>query len=107
MRVVKGDTVVVIAGDDRGKTGKVLRLWRRGKNSGRAIIEGVNFVTRATRQSQKNPQGGIVEKEAPIPLSNMMVWCSKCSKGVRVSTSKLADGSRARACASCGEMFSA
>ena len=107
MRVVKGDNVIVIAGDDRGKTGKVLRVWRRGKNSGRAIVEGVNFVKQAARRTQKNPQGGIVEKEAPVPLSNLMVLCAKCGKGVRVTTSRLADGRRARACAACGEMFAA
>lgn len=67
----KGDTVTVIAGDDRGKTGKVLRVFRKGKKTGRAIVEGVNFVKRAERRSQKNPQGGIVEKEAPVHLSNL------------------------------------
>ena len=106
MRIVKGDTVIVTAGDDRGKTGKVLRVWHRGRNANRAIVEGVNFVKRSTRRSQKNPQGGIVEKEAPVYLSNLMILCAKCGRGVRVSSRRLADGRRARACAVCGEMLS-
>jgi large subunit ribosomal protein L24 len=106
MRVRRGDTVLVISGDDRGKTGKVLRVFQSGKKKGRVIVEGVNFVKRATRRSQKNPQGGIAEKEDPIQLSNVMLYCSKCRKGVRVGASS--DGTKhSRVCRSCGELFAA
>ena len=70
MRIRKGDTVEVISGDDRGKKGKVLRSYPR---SDRIVIEGVNFIKRHTRPSQNNPQGGIVEREAPMHVSNVML----------------------------------
>ena len=69
MHVKKGDTVVVLAGDDRGKTGRVLKLM---PNKNRVIVEGVNFIVRHTRPSQTSPQGGRVEKEAPIHASNVV-----------------------------------
>lgn len=68
-RIRKGDTVVVLSGDDRGKEGTILKI---DPEKSRAIVEGVNFVKRHTRPTQKNPQGGIIEKEAPIHLSNLM-----------------------------------
>lgn len=70
MHVKKGDTVVVLAGDDRGKTGRVLKLM---PDKNRVIVEGVNFIVRHTRPSQTNPQGGRVEKEAPIHASNVAI----------------------------------
>lgn len=70
MHIKKGDKVHVISGDNRGKTGKVLQVWPR---SSRVIVEGVNFVKRHTKRSQQNPQGGIIEKEAPIHISNVML----------------------------------
>lgn len=70
MRIKKGDTVQVISGNERGKTGKVLMV---SPKSNRVIVEGVNFVKRHTKPSQQNPQGGIVEKEAPIHISNVML----------------------------------
>lgn len=107
MQLMKGDTVVVIAGDDRGKTGKVLRVFRSGKKQGRVVVEGVNFVKRATRRSQKNPQGGMSEKEDPIQASNVMLYCPKCRKGVRVAAATGGDRKHGRACRACGEPFSA
>jgi large subunit ribosomal protein L24 len=68
--IKKGDTVVVIAGDDKGKTGKVLLT---DPQTGRALVEGVNFVKKHMQKTQDNPQGGIVEKEAPIAISNLKV----------------------------------
>ncbi|MBD3166721.1 50S ribosomal protein L24 [bacterium] len=73
-RIRKGDTVVVLSGDDRGKEGIVLKV---DPENSRAIVEGVNFVKRHMRPTQKNPQGGIVEKEAPVHLSNLMVIGAK------------------------------
>jgi len=77
----KGDTVVVIAGKDKGKRGKVLRML--GKKD-RVVIEKVAMVKRHTKPSQKNPQGGIIEKEGSIHISNVMLWDPKAQKGTRV-----------------------
>jgi len=100
---VKGDRVIVLSGDDRGKEGVVLKV-EPSKN--RAIVEGVNFVKRHQRPTQKNPQGGIVEKEAPVHLSNLMVVCGKCNAGVKTKVIRLQDGGTARACKRCGEIIS-
>ena len=102
MKVKKGDTVVVISGNDRGKSGKVLKI---DPASSRIIVEGVNFIKKATRPSQRSQKGGVVEKEAPISVSNVLVFCPKCSKGVRVGRKALKDGRRVRFCRACGEMF--
>lgn len=67
-KIKKGDTVQVIAGDDNGKTGKVLQVV---PETGRALVEGLNFVKKHMRKTQDNPQGGVLEKEAPIHLSNL------------------------------------
>lgn len=76
----KDDMVEVIAGRDRGKKGKVLRLLPK---SGRALVEKINMVKRHVRPSQQNPGGGILEKEVPIHYSNILLVCPKCDKGVR------------------------
>jgi large subunit ribosomal protein L24 len=68
MSVKKGDLVRVIAGDDNGRTGKVLKVFPK---AGRVVVEGVNLIKRHTRPSNKNPKGGILEKEAPIHMSNV------------------------------------
>ena len=78
-RITKGDRVIVISGEDRGKEGVVLKVEPSGNH---VIVEGVNFVKRHTKPTQKSQQGGIVEKEAPINMSNLMVICSKCNAGV-------------------------
>ena len=104
MKVVKNDTVLVISGNDKGKRGKVLKVYPKTE---RVVVEGVNFIKRATRPSQKNPQGGIVEKEAPIASSNLMVVCPKCDAPSRVGRQVLKDGKRVRMCKSCGEMLTA
>ena len=98
----KGDRVIVISGEDQGKEGIVLKVDR---STDRAIVESVNFVKRHTRPTQKNPQGGIVEKEAPVNMSNLMVICGKCNVGVKTKIVTLADGSKVRACKKCGEMI--
>lgn len=103
MKVRKGDTVVVIAGNDRGKMGKVLKV---DPGTSRIIVEGIHFIKRHTRPSQRSQKGGIIEKEAPIKMSNVLVYCAKCNKGVRVGRKTLQDGRRVRFCRSCGEMFS-
>jgi len=105
MDIKRGDQVIVITGDDRGKTGKVLRVFRSGKKKGRVVVEGVNFVTRATRRSQKNPQGGMSEKEDPVDASNVMLYCPKCRTGVRLAAAPGDETRHGRACRRCGELF--
>ena len=100
--IIKGDKVIVISGEDRGKEGIVLKIE---SSTNRAIVEGINFVKRHTRPTQKNPQGGIVEKEAPLNISNLMVICNKCNAGVKTKIIRLSDGGKVRACKKCGEMI--
>ena len=101
-RIKKEDVVISVAGKDRfsRKTGKVLFV---DKAKGTAIVQGLNFVKRHTRPSQQNQKGGIIEKEAPIAISNLMPFCAKCKRGVRVGTKLLKDGTKIRICKSCGE----
>lgn len=100
MHVVKGDTVVVISGDDRGKTGRVLQVLPAKKL---VLVEGINFAKRHSKGTRQNPQGGIQEKELPIRASNVLPLCQRCGKGVRVRGLVLGDGRRVRACVTCGE----
>ena len=107
MNVRKNDTVKVIAGNAVGKQGKVLKVF---PEKDRLIIEGVNVMKRHSRPSQKNPQGGIVQREASIHLSNIMVVCPKCSKATRVGYSSVTDATsgkskKMRVCKHCNEMF--
>jgi len=107
MKIHKNDTVMVIAGNSRGKSGKVLKMFR---DEGRVIIEGVNIIKRHSKASQKNPQGGIVQKEAPISAANVMVICPKCSKPSRVGRKPVTDSATERkqmmrVCRNCEEMF--
>ena len=96
--VLKNDTVEVIAGDDRGKTGRVLAVIVE-KN--RALVEHMNMVKRHTRPTQQNQKGGIVEKEAPLHLSNLLPVCEHCKRGVRVGYRTTGDGGKERICRSC------
>ncbi len=100
MHIRKNDSVMVIAGRERGKTGKVLRVLP-GKDA--AIIERVNMIKRHTRPRGPQQPGGIVEKEASIHASNLMVMCDKCNAPVRVGRKILADGKKIRICRRCGE----
>ncbi len=93
MKVRKNDTVIVVSGNSRGKTGKVLKLFP-GKN--RVIVEGVNIMKRHTKPSQRNPQGGIVQKEAPINVSNVMVIDPKSGKPTRVGGASVIDPATGR-----------
>lgn len=98
----KNDRVMVISGEDRGKEGLVLKVF---PSSDRVIVEGINFVKRHTKPTQKSPQGGIVEKEALVNISNLMVICGKCNAGVKTNVITLADGGKVRTCKKCGEMI--
>ncbi len=93
----KGDTVVVKVGRERKKTGKVLRVIDDGS---RVIIEKLNIVKKNSKPTQANPSGGIVEKEAPMNISNVMLFCSHCNKGVRTGV-KVVKDKKVRYCKKC------
>src|SRR3972149_705457 len=97
--VRRGDVVAVIAGKEKGKRGKVLRILNK---KGRVVIERLMMVKRHTKPSQKSPQGGIIEKEGSINLSNVMLWCEKCSKPRRAGVKFNEAGGKARVCKNCG-----
>jgi large subunit ribosomal protein L24 len=101
-RVKKGDLVVILAGKDRQKRGKILRVF---PEDGRVTVEGLNLVKRHMRKTQDHPQGVILSREAPLPLSRVQPICPKCNRGVRVGFRILADGTKARVCRRCGEAF--
>jgi large subunit ribosomal protein L24 len=97
--VKKGDTVVVLSGKDSGKQGRVLRVM---PTKGKAIVERVNFTKKHTRPNpSKNQQGGILEREAPIQLSNLQVICPSCSEPARLGSHRTADGAAKRYCRKC------
>jgi large subunit ribosomal protein L24 len=97
--VKKNDTVMVVAGKDKGKTGKVLRINRK---TDRIIVEKVNMIKRHMRASQKT-KGGIMERENPIHVSNVMIYCDKCGKPVKTGTRVLENGKKSRYCKRCDE----
>jgi len=95
----RNDNVVVLAGKSKGRTGRVLRVFPA---EGRAIVEGVNFVRKHTKANpQKNIKGGILEREAPVDASNLMVVCGECQKPTRVGRRVLDDGKKVRVCRRC------
>jgi large subunit ribosomal protein L24 len=102
MRIRKNDNVRVISGNDRGKEGKVLKVF---PSSGKIIVEKVNMIKRHTRASKDLPQGGIIEKEGPINVSNVMLVCPNTGKPTRIGKDVLSDGSRARVSKKSGEML--
>jgi large subunit ribosomal protein L24 len=97
----RDDTVIVITGKSRGKTGKILKILTE-KN--RVLVEKVNLVKKHSKPSKSNPQGGIIEKEASIHISNLMYYCPKCAKPVRLGT-KVTDGKKVRFCKKCDEQI--
>lgn len=102
-KLKKNDTVMVITGKDKGKTGKVLRVLPR---EGRAIVEGLNFIKKHTRKTREDQTEGIIQKERPIRFSNLMLYCTRCSRPTRIGIDILKDGSKARKCRKCGEIIS-
>ena len=100
MHIRKSDSVLVISGRERGKTGKVLRVLPE-KDS--VIIERINIVKRHSKPRGPQQAGGIVEKEAPIPASNLMIMCDKCNAPVRIAHKVLSDGRKIRVCRRCNE----
>ena len=100
LHIKKNDSVVVLAGEDKGKTGKVLKVLVE-KN--RALVEGVNMVSKSTKPSAKNPQGGIVKQEAPIHISNLSLVDPKSGKATRVGIKVTEDGKKVRIAKKSGE----
>ena len=94
-RIKKGDTVVVIAGKERGKTGKVLQVITKG---GRVTVEKLNLIKRHTKPNAKNKQGGILEREGPIAISNVMAYCESVQKPSRIKMKTFDDGRKMRVC---------
>ena len=100
LHIKKNDTVVVLAGEDKGKTGKVLKVLVE-KN--RALVEGVNMLSKSTKPSAQNPQGGIVKQEAPIHISNLSLVDPKSGKATRVGIKVTEDGKKVRIAKKSGE----
>lgn len=102
MHVKKGDQVVVIAGKDVGKKSKVLSCLPK---EGKVLVDKVNIASHHEKPTKASPQGGVVKKEAAIDASNVMLYCRRCEKGVRIKNEVLGDGTKVRKCAKCGENF--
>lgn len=100
--VKKKDLVTVIAGKEKGKSGRILSVLPQKE---RIIVEKVNMIKRHTRPSAKQRQGGIIEREGPIHVSNVMLVCTKCNKPTRLAMRVLSDGKKVRVCKKCGEIF--
>ena len=104
----KNDVVVVTKGKDKWDKSKKIDK-SRGKilqvlpYTGKVVIEGINFLYKNARPTQENQQGGIIQKEAPVSISNVLLYCSTCKKGVRIRTEKYEDGEKNRVCKVCGE----
>jgi len=102
--IKKNDKVKVIAGREKGKIGKVMKIDRK---KGRLIVENINTIKKHLKPSAQNRQGGIIETEAPVILSNVMLMCNKCMKPVRVKHKMLDDGKKVRICGKCNEFLDA
>lgn len=100
-RIRRDDEVIVIAGKDKGVRGKVIRTLPR---EGRVLVAKVNMIKRHTRPTP-NSAGGIIEREAPIAISNVQYYCPKCKTGVRLGAKLLEDGRKVRVCRKCGEVL--
>jgi large subunit ribosomal protein L24 len=102
MHVRKGDTVVVTAGKEKGKRGRVLRLLTAKE---RVIVERINMIKRHTKPTQANPRGGIMDKEGSVALSNVALWCGKCGAGRRAKAEIKEGQKKRRVCVKCGSLF--
>lgn len=101
-KIKKNDIAYVLTGRDKGKTGKVFRVMY---GDGRALVEGVNYVKKHARKTKQDQQAGVVQKESPIKLSNLALFCKTCNKPSRTGVSVLADGTRSRYCKRCKEVI--
>ena len=101
-KIKKNDTVVLIAGKDKGKAGKVLKVFR---TDSKVIVEGVNFVKKHVRRTKEDQQGGVIHRESPVHISNLLIFCKRCNRGTKVGFSILKDGTKSRFCKKCNEVF--
>ena len=102
MKIRKNDTVLVIAGKDKGKKGKVRLAYPKDE---RVLVEGVNLIKRHTRARGQVRQAGIIERETPIHVSDVMLLCNRCNHPTHISFHHLQDGRKVRICRSCGEVI--
>jgi len=100
--IKKNDLVMVIQGREKGKSARVLKVFPEKE---KVLLEKINFVKRHSRPHGQQRQGGIIEKEAPLHLSNVMLLCEKCNKPVRIGHRPIEGGKKARFCQKCGEIF--
>ena len=100
--IKKDDTVIMIAGDEKGKSGRVLSIL---PSTDRVLIESLNMIKRHMKPGKKYSQGGIIEKEAPVHLAKVMLVCPKCSKPTRIGNKILENGKKIRSCKKCGEVI--
>ena len=100
LHVRKGDRVSILSGKDKGKKGKILRTF---PSKNKVLVEGINIIKKHSRPTQKVPQGGIREIEAPINSSKVMIVCPSCQQPTRIIHRVLADGKKVRGCKKCGE----
>jgi large subunit ribosomal protein L24 len=98
----KDDKVKLIAGKDKGKIGKILKVDRK---KARVLVENINIIKRHTRPNAQNRQGGIIESEAPVHWSNVMLMCNKCLEPLRLKVKILDDGKKKRVCRKCDELI--
>ena len=104
VNIRKNDIVKVIAGREKGKVGRVLKVDRE---MGRIFVEKLNMVKRHIKPGKAHPQGGIVEKEAPLAFSNVLIMCDKCNKPTRIAMRPDPGGKRHRVCKRCGDVLEA
>ena len=102
LHVRKNDTVVVISGKDQGKTGEVLKVYPK---TGKVLVQGVNIVKKQQKANRSQVESAIIEKEAAINSSKVMLYCNKCKNATRISNKILDDGTKVRVCKKCGETF--
>ncbi|MCR4944857.1 MAG: 50S ribosomal protein L24 [Clostridium sp.] len=102
IHVKKNDTVVVISGKDKGKTGEVLKAYPK---TGKVLVKGVNIVKKHQKATRNQAESAIIEREAAINSSKVMLYCTKCKSATRISTKLLEDGAKVRVCKKCGETF--
>lgn len=102
VHVKKNDTVIVISGKDKGKTGEVLKVYPK---TGKVLVQGVNIVKKHQKASRTQAESAIIEREAAINSSKVMLFCKKCKTATRISNQLLEDGTKVRVCKKCGETF--
>jgi large subunit ribosomal protein L24 len=102
LSIKKNDTVLVISGREKGKKGRVISVY---PSKDKLLIEKINIIKRHMKPSKKYSQGGIIEKEATLPISKVMLLCPKCGKPTRIGNTVLSDGKKSRTCKKCREVI--